>query len=223
METKISINNDGELIAQSGRSEDAIALEKLIYPCGEFGVNTYYVEFVVNNNMNSNDTVRISKDREIYKLQLPKDGWYIYYVISVLDESSVSDDYVDLYYDSTIGKLMFKKKAVTNIADIIPYLSISSGVIEYEDIHVFSLYNFRKCIMKTELNNVHKCNKSSKGCKPEESKSYDNFLFISLYVLETLICQERYSEASDILERLESCGITCDDIKINTQNCGCNG
>lgn len=222
METKISINNDGELIAQSGRSEDAIALEKLIYPCGEFGVNTYYVEFVVGQDINSNNTVRIAKDRDYYKLQLPKDGWYIYYVVSVLDETYVSDDYVDLYYDSITGKLMFKRKEVTNIEDIIPYLPISSGVIEYEDIHVFSLHNFKKCIMKTELNNVHKCNKSSKGCKAEENKGQDNFLFISLYVLETLVCQEKYSEAADILSRLESCGVMCDDVKIK-QNCGCNG
>ena len=223
METIVTTNNNCELVASPYLSEDDKILDEILNPCNKTIDNCYYIEFVVNPNIDSNATMRIANKRDHYTLSLPKDGLYIYYIVSVLDESLVSADYPDLYYDSKKKKLILNKKEVSNITELVPYLQISSGSIEYDEIPIFSVCKLRKCVMKSELESMRNClNKNSK-CASQKDRQNKDFLFISLYILENLICQERYSEATNILERIASCSTICNDSKYNDRKCSCNG
>lgn len=223
METKVTINANCELVASPYLSENAEILEDILDPCDVITDDCYYVEFIVNPNIDSNETVRITNKRDYYIYSLPKDGLYIYYIISVLDEASVSEDYTDLYYDSVNKKLILNKKEVTDITELIPHLSVSSGPIEYEEIPIFSICKLRKCLMKLEQESMSNCANKDNKCKTPKDRQTKDFLFISLYILENLICQERYSEATNILDRITSCSSVCDDSKYNERRCNCNG
>lgn len=222
MKTIVSINNNCELVASPYSSKYDETLEEILDPCDVVTDNYHYVEFIVNPNVDSNETVRITNNRDYYVQSLPKDGLYVYYIVSVLDGKDVPINYSDLYYDSENKKLILNNKAVTDIAELVPYLSVSSGAIEYKEIPIFSICKLKKCVMKLEMETMHNCSGNNR-CRPPKDGQDKDFLFISLYVLENLICQERYSEASHILERITSCNSICNDSKYNERKCNCNG
>lgn len=225
METRVSINNNGELVAEPKGTQLSLDLERIMRPCELENNYLYNLEFITNPDLNSNDTIKISKNRDNYVVSLPKDGLYVYYRIVVLDETAIPENYKDLYYDSTKGVLIFNKKEVKDIAELVPQLSISSGNIYYEEIPVISIYNLRNCVLKTEEDAICHCNSNinTTNCNKDVSKQMKNFLFISLYVLESLICQNRYAEAAEILERVSACNSICNSSMYNKRECGCNG
>jgi hypothetical protein len=89
---------------------------------------------------------------------------------------------------------------------------------------IFSICHLRKCVFAYEKQAIEEflstCNK--KNCNKRSSQqSTRDILLMSLFVLEHLICEEKYNEAKRIVEQLGSCGNLC-----NTQtlkSCCCNG
>lgn len=89
---------------------------------------------------------------------------------------------------------------------------------------IFSICNLRKCTFTHEKQAISEflstCTKRNCNKKSSQQSTRD-ILLISLFVLEHLICEEKYSEAKRIVEQLGSCGNLC-----NTQtlkSCCCNG
>lgn len=89
---------------------------------------------------------------------------------------------------------------------------------------IFSICNLRKCTFAHEKQAITEflstCTKRNCNKKSSQQSTRD-ILLISLFVLEHLICEEKYNEAKRIVEQLGSCGNLC-----NTQtlkSCCCNG
>lgn len=89
---------------------------------------------------------------------------------------------------------------------------------------IFSICNLRKCTFAHEKQAITEflstCTKRNCNKKSSQQSTRD-ILLISLFVLEHLICEEKYNEAKKIVEQLGSCGNLC-----NTQtlkSCCCNG
>lgn len=89
---------------------------------------------------------------------------------------------------------------------------------------IFSICNLRKCTFAHEKQAITEflstCTKRNCNKKSTQQSTRD-ILLISLFVLEHLICEEKYNEAKRIIEQLGSCGNLC-----NTQtlkSCCCNG
>lgn len=59
------------------------------------------------------------------------------------------------------------------------------------------------------------CNKDSYG------DHIRNFLFSTVFILRQLICQERYAEATRILDSINNCNGICEDTRSNSNKCNC--
>lgn len=89
---------------------------------------------------------------------------------------------------------------------------------------IFSLCNLRKCTFAHEKQAITEflstCNKRNCNKKSSQQSTRD-VLLISLFVLEHLICEEKYNEAKRIVEQLGSCGNLCNMQTL--KSCCCNG
>lgn len=183
--------------------------------------STVFVEFLINPTINNNDTIKISKTSEYYSYDLPKDGLYVYHKLRILDKAYTDSDYIGLCYDSDEDTLFFNGSELKNIFDILPYLDMAEyGIIEYVKTPMFSICKLQHCLKELQKKSILQCNKGLCDEFSADKKTRD-FLFISIYVLEHLINQERFGEAIDILESLSSCVPICDNVSINKSRCNC--
>ena len=89
---------------------------------------------------------------------------------------------------------------------------------------IFSICHLRKCVFAYEKQAIEEflstCNK--KNCNKRSSQqSTRDILLMSIFVLEHLICQNKYNEAQRILNQLGSCSNLCPNTI--TKTCDCNG
>ena len=89
---------------------------------------------------------------------------------------------------------------------------------------IFSICNLRKCTFAHEKQAITEflstCTKRNCNKKSSQQSTRD-ILLISLFVLEHLICEEKYNEAKRIIEQLGSCYNLCDTHTL--KSCCCNG
>ena len=202
----LSINSNCELIATPNSFDEV--------------KDRYFLEFIINPNINPNDTVRISNTRSYYTQGLCEDGLYVYYMITMPSKTLIEEGYPDLYYDHETKKLMLDNKELTDVTTLLNRLEPSSGAIEYTEIPLFSICKLKKCILEIQRNAIINCRKH----KCENIINVNNeFLFISLYVLEALIGQGRYAEADEVLSSVNSCSSVCNSVTHRIKNCNCNG
>lgn len=219
---------------ESEDEEDILStLDKMLNPCNvpiEFSMETpaieesVYIEFLISPAINTNDTVTIKEHRDFYIQSLPKDGLYIYYCIEVVKKNDIDESYEGIYYDATSNCLRFKDKIISeyeSLVELLPTLMTKqAGVLDYCEKQVFSICKLRKCVMELQKRTIQECN--SRSCKKSaEVKQTRDLLFISIYILETLICQERFSEALDILNSLSTCADICNTSSNKSTSCNC--
>lgn len=222
MNVNILINGNCELVVSPETSYIDDELQLIIDPCNK-GWEETYVEFLVGHNINSKDTLKINPIRGYYTYALPDDGLYVYYCIKTMNESEIPEEFKGLYYDRKNKQLIFQNTAITDfreLATLLQSLGEADGVKDYIEKCIFSICNLKKCITKLQKQAVTNCKKGL--CqKADQFNQMRDFLFVSIYVLETLICQERYMEALDMLKSLRTCTSIC---KTNDKKgCGCNG
>lgn len=184
-----------------------------------------------------------SENYKLYRYSTEYDGRYVYnkYGIYNLDSlwDEVDEEYktknVIFYYKET-NNIYLGNQNITSIEDLsnIEYAQLISNwyelrkyigneVVHYFISEVFTFCKLNKCVInyqkQTLFNKIQTCNKI---CKEDSQKSLRDFLFISLYVLDYLVCTHNYMEAQRILESLSSCGNLCEDTYITNNNCNCN-
>lgn len=134
----------------------------------------------------------------IYDMQ--KDGLYSYYVI---------------YWE-------IEKEIPLNLP--VYLFDAKNHSIDYTlELQLFSICKLRNCVLALEkeaINDFISSVYTKKKCEKNSNNYLKDYLLISIFVLENLICQEKYSEATMILDALETCGGLCNTVKIN--NCKCN-
>lgn len=213
LDTKILINNRCELLVASKTDL--------------FDKGFVYLEFLISDNIDAISTLVISKNPEIFKYFLDKDGLYIYYRLKVPVKSKLQDDIEEsrLYFDDSTDKLMIGAKEVTDslqleniINDSVKY-GISDKIVEEP---IFSICKISACLENLQRKYIFERNPDLTGsrCKEDSDKLTRDFLFSSVFILRLLIGQQRYEEALRILESITQCSELCNITTYKT-SCGC--
>lgn len=180
--------------------------------------NKIFVEFLYGKNIPSNSTVQIGTTYQEYSYNLPKDGLIRYLKLEV----SLVSDGNNVYWDG--NQLINGEEPITEISDILEYLDeTSKGITVCADIDTFCICHLQTCVSelqrKTIFNGIKNCN-LGKCDQQSIDKLHRDFLYISLVVLDNLICQKKYYEAESILNGLASCNSLCPNVNIKS-NCNC--
>ena len=147
------------------------------------------------------ETNRSASDKIIWDLE--KDGRYKYFQINL--SKSVE---LDLTPES-----------------IIKYLESHANSTDYVAKEIFSICKLRNCTIQLEKEAIHNFIHNYKGhsCKKLKDQSNRDILLIAIFVLENLIVQEKYTEATMILESISTCDLLCKSYRSLAQcNCNCN-
>lgn len=225
MNTNVYINGNCELVVAPECTTIDSVLEDIIDPCNTSEDTNTYVEFLISDGIDSESTLVVSSKRDFYIQSLPADGLYVYYCIKTFKESEITEGFRGLYYNSVKKTLFFNGSEVTDFSELVsllPSLGSGNGVLSYEEIAVFSICRLRKCLVKMQKESISNC-KKNKCNKANETEYMRDFLFISIYILEGLICEKRYAEAMDMLTSLTQCTSICDTANPKKSSCGCNG
>lgn len=218
MEVNLKINANCQLVATP---IDNSPIETLLNPCLSDSEAVVFVEFLINPEIDNNKTVRVSETHDYYYYDLPQDGLYVYHKLKIFDKAYVDEDYQGLCYDTLNEKLFFKGVELKDIFDVLPYLDIAEyGILEYIKSPIFSICKLQHCLKELQKKSITQCNKGLCDDFNADRKMRD-FLFISIYVLENLIDQERFGEAIEILKSLSSCAPICNNISITKSGCNC--
>ena len=245
MKVNVDITKNCKLVAQGVDEKKKVYMEfyRLLHPCEVdveslsnelnsilnpcetvYDGKTVYVEFVIYEDGNSGFYISENLDNE-FVFDLPKDGLYAYYKIKIYKKEYIEDATNNkFYYDD---KIMFGNEEIINPEDIINKLDISYGIIDYCEHPIFSLCKLENCILSLEKNTILNESNDYLGTancnKNDQIKKQRDFLFITLFVLKNLICQERFVEAKEVLDSISSCESLCENLKNTKSNCGCNG
>lgn len=146
---------------------------------------------------NYKDVIVIDRDANntsgVYTHVMENDGLYQYYVLDITDEEMPEDllKYIQTYKEDP-----------------------------EEDCEVFSICKLRNCLIEKEKNAI---TSFLKGCSTNshcnsDNKATDDFLLVTIFVLESLICKGNYEEAMRILDAVSTCGV-CGSTSNKKCNC----
>lgn len=225
MEVKIGLTHKCEILAEG--LDDSVTLAKdVLSPCAyDYNGEVVFVEFITGKNLDSKKSLIITENEyNRYKYALSEDGLFVYYKVAIQKKEYMGQDYKKkIYYDN--GKIMLKDKEINDPSELVNYLtSTGMGVLDFCEEPIYSLCKLEHCVfnLQKEILNKQVSNCGLDCNKNINLKNQRNFLFISLYVLQHLVSEEKYDEADEILEKLSSCGSLCKNIKNATNDCGCN-
>lgn len=199
-------------------------VDEILAPCTDYAGELVFIEFLTGKNIDSKKTLVVTENEfNKYKYSLPEDGLYVYYKVAIQKKEYLGQEYdKKIYYDNE--KIMFKDKEIEDPSELINYLTQTGmGILDYCEEAVFSLCKLEHCAFSLQKEILEK---QVKNCgldcnKNINLKNQRNFLFISLYVLQHLVSEEKYDKAEEILEKLSSCGSLCKNIKTTTNDCNC--
>lgn len=225
MEVKIGLTHKCEILVEG--LDDSLTLAKdVLAPCSyDYSGEVVFIEFLTGKDLDSSKTIVVTENEfNRYKYSLPADGLFVYYKVAIQKKKYLGKDYIKkIYYDN--GKIMLKDKEIKDPSELVNYLTQTGmGILDFCEEPVFSLCKLEHCAFELQKEILKKqvstcgleCNKNL------NLKSQRNFLFISLYVLQHLVSEEKYDEAEEILEKVSTCGSLCKNIKNSTNDCGCN-
>ena len=100
---------------------------------------------------------------------------------------------------------------------------IDSYISYYYTTDFFTLCKLKQCMINHQKQVIEdKLKPCGNPCSEDDTADVRRFLFVTIHVLEYLVCQGNYSEAQRILESVSSCGNLCNNsVYSNTNNCGC--
>lgn len=184
-------------------------------------------------------SVTSTNSYKCYKYVTDYDGRYIYSKYGIYNPEALLEDgeykIKDkiFYYDDNIYLGILNISSLDNInASTTKLISnwytlkdyVNTNIDYYYTTELFTFCKLNKCVInyqkQTLFKKIESCNKI---CKEDNKKSLRDFLFVSIYVLDYLVCTGNYAEAQRILESLSACGQLCNDsVFINsTTNCNC--
>lgn len=193
-----------------------------------------YLEFIVADGEDTIDTLVMSDAPELYRYYLQKDGIYMYYRLKVPTKTKLgnSDLTSRLYYDDTTDKLMIGNDEVSTskqLEDIVDddYPDTKYGITEFIEKPIFSICRISSCLENLQRKYIFEGCPSNKGTKCDsksnEDKTIRDFIFSSVFILRTLIRQQRYEEALRILESINGCNTICNETYTSDKSsCRCN-
>ena len=153
-------------------------------------------EFLIRS---SKDVIKINRTEDDYweSDDVVKDGYYIY-VETDLDDITAEMDVIDLDPDA-----------------------------DPSETEIFTIVNLRNCLLSYEKNILGEtlCNcapNSNTICKGIDSdKQMADFLLATVFVVENLICEHKYHEAADIVDKVHNCNGICQKNTKTFKKCNC--
>lgn len=218
MNVNLKLNANCQLVATP---IDDWLIDNILDPFASDSEAVVFVEFVVNPKIDSNNTIRVSSTHQYYYYDLPQDGLYVYYKLKIFEKSYVDNNYSGLCYDSKNDILLFKGVELKDVLEILPGIEQAEfGVLDYIKSPIFSICKLQHCLKEMQKKSISQCNNGLCD-KSDSDRKMRDFLFITIYVLENLICQERFGEANEILNSVSSCVPICKNISITKSGCNC--
>lgn len=208
--------------------------ELLVSPRWDLEVTPGYVylEFVDNADIDTLNSIQISTDAPvIYKQDLHNDGLYIYHRMQVLTRSYIEDEavpYDNLFYYDDLEKpgLYCDGEEVTTNQQLLKIVKDNegslAGIIDYISYPIFSLSRIQKCLSEYQRKFIFEHNgKDIKYCNDNKTDKFNrDFLFSTVFVLRQLIKEQRYEEATRILQTVNNCSSICKDV-YSKKGCCC--
>lgn len=194
------------------------------------GDNYNNVELTVNCPTLNDKNKLVYQQEYNYHYIMPNDGIFVYYKLQVYTLDSITDVNNAIYYDTENSKLMYNNIELTDYSIVQELINNkAAGLIDGFYQKLFSICKLKQCLSKLQkqafFDGLNNCgNNWELACTGYNiDKSKRDFLFISLWILEELICKEKFEEAQDIIDKLSTCSGVCDNLNTNTKNCKCNG
>ena len=150
---------------------------------------------------NYNDVIVINREEDekpdTHTYNMDRDGLYQYYVLDI-EEPVDLIEYINKYKEDP-------------------------EVSGKEPLEVFSICKLRNCLIQKEKDTI---NSFLKNCNTNiycdsTSNSVNDFLLVSIFLLEHMICRGNYEEAIRIIESISTCNI-CADL-LSNKKCNCCG
>ena len=195
-----------------------------------------YFEFLEGPGLSTIMTKKVSQfsDLNTYKQKLNDDGLFMYYCLQIKTKSTLlaEDPSMDLsirvYCDFVDGNwVLYNGFDIVDTNDDLNLIfenktEDDAGLVTKP---IFSICRLHNCL-ETKLRSYIFDTLKTCGQYPECNKdSYDdyirNFLFSTVFILRQLICQERYAEATRILDSINNCNGICEDTRSNSNKCNC--
>lgn len=195
-----------------------------------------YFEFLEGPGINTITTQKVSSFNNLntYKQNLDDDGLFMYYCLQVKTKESLirNNPQIDLsipvYCDYINGRWVLYNG--DEIVDTNEKLSVilenkTEDNVGFAIKPIFSICHLHKCLEDKLRANIFDTLKTCDQYPMCNKDSYDdfirNFLFSTVFILRQLICQERYAEATRILDSINRCEGICNNTRSNFNKCNC--
>ena len=215
MEVRLAITTEGELLASPINMEESLPDTQV------------WVEFIVNSEIDPEETLSATKEPTIYEYTFPEDGLFTYYKLRVYKDVVLSDPDKEnkIYYNTEGGYLMYNNDRILNYKKLPELLCTTGTVLDYIEKPVFSIYFLSICTSDLQREFIY--GRFRKGtintCDSYDGKKQiRDFLTITVFILRELIRQQRFAECLDILKTIKSCVPICDNYPVYRDDCGCN-
>ena len=160
------------------------------------GTPRYANEFLIRN---SKEVIKINREEvDYWESDGPvKDGYYIYVETDKDDITDEMDQVIDVDTDA-----------------------------DPSETELFTIVNLRNCLLSYEKSLIGEalCNCVSGSnivCKSHNNdKQMADFLLATIFVIENLVCDQRYLEAADIVEKVHNCNV-CQENNKMIKKCNC--
>lgn len=218
-------------------------IKHVITTSGELWINSIirenmpgvmYFEFLDGPGLNLLSTMKVSSLNELntYKHKLSKDGLFMYYCLQVktkelLDNNQKSDLSSQVYCDYINDRWVLYNG--DEIIDTNEKLSVvlenkTEDNVGFAVKPIFSICYLHKCLEDKLRSNIFNTmnNWDQYKCHKDGYEDFiRHFLFNTVFILKQLICQERYAEATRILESMNRCAGICGDNQSDFNKCNC--
>lgn len=209
LEIVLSANEDGNIVLtdRTNYSEwttdvsNHTVIERLL------NYNSKVLETKVSTVSNSTDSY----------FELISDGMYVYQRLILPTHNH--DGNTDCYYED--GKIYLDGNEA-QFEDVWKVKSENVNVFWFDDVF-FSIFNIVKCFILMESNRLNSIfeNGCKIQCTDNPYAANADFLASAIFVLRNLVRQNRYVEAQELLNRLQTCSGLCKDVKRSLKECGC--
>jgi hypothetical protein len=190
-----------------------------------------FLEFLIpedNIKLDIIDTVSITNHSETYSYKIPQDGLYMYFREQIPVDIENVENYVGIYYG------LYKENSESTGVETLMYKNedgsvrratgkdLKALVETYEGIPVFPICYISSCLYNLQRKFIFEGQKfNGVICNDEHAKLMRDFLFSTVYILRGLIRQQRFEEASRILDSVNGCVPLCETSQISNNYCRC--
>lgn len=139
--------------------------------------------------------------------------------VEIIKINRIQSDYWESEEPVKDGYYIYVETDLESIDDIPADVDADSSETE-----LFTIWNLRNCLLEYEKHIIRdglsNC-KSGSICKNVSSdRQMADFLLITVFVIENLVCSLKYNEAAEIVEKIQGCNGICKETS-KTKKCNC--